>query len=313
MFGFIAKRIASGVILLGVISTLAYFLVYSSSSNIALNILGPDAPQDSILAKQKELGLDQSLFNRYLDWSQNAIKGNFGNSWFSSESVVGAILHRLPVTLTLVAFAMLIAASLATLLGIAAATKGGWVDKFVQILAIAGFAIPGFLLAVFLVTGLAIKIHLLPATGWVPFAESPTNWAKSLILPVTSLVVATVASAAQQIRSAIKQVLEKDFVKTLTSRGISRNEIIFKHILRSAAPAGLTVLSLQFVGMLGGSVIVEKIFALPGMGELAVNATAMGDTPVVMGVVVYTVIIVITVNLIVDLVNGWLNPKVRVQ
>jgi peptide/nickel transport system permease protein len=313
MFGFIAKRIASGVILLGVISTLAYFLVYSSSSNIALNILGPDAPQDSIVAKQKELGLDQTLFNRYLDWSQNAIKGNFGNSWFSSESVVGAILHRLPVTLTLVAFAMLIAATLATLLGIAAATKGGWVDKFVQILAIAGFAIPGFLLAVFLVTGLAIKIHLLPATGWVPFAESPTNWAKSLILPVASLVVATVASAAQQIRSAIKQVLEKDFVKTLTSRGISRNEIIFKHILRSAAPAGLTVLSLQFVGMLGGSVIIEKIFALPGMGEMAVNATAMGDTPVVMGVVVYTVIIVITVNLIVDLVNGWLNPKVRVQ
>jgi peptide/nickel transport system permease protein len=313
MFGFIAKRIASGVILLGVISTLAYFLVYSSSSNIALNILGPDAPQDSIVAKQKELGLDQTLFNRYLDWSQNAIKGNFGNSWFSSESVVGAILHRLPVTLTLVAFAMLIAATLATLLGIAAATKGGWVDKFVQILAIAGFAIPGFLLAVFLVTGLAIKIHLLPATGWVPFAESPTNWAKSLILPVASLVVATVASAAQQIRSAIKQVLEKDFVKTLTSRGISRNEIIFKHILRSAAPAGLTVLSLQFVGMLGGSVIIEKIFALPGMGEMAVNATAMGDTPVVMGVVVYTVVIVITVNLIVDLVNGWLNPKVRVQ
>jgi peptide/nickel transport system permease protein len=313
MFGFIAKRIASGVILLGVISTLAYFLVYSSSSNIALNILGPDAPQDSILAKQKELGLDQSLFNRYLDWSQNAIKGDFGNSWFSSESVVGAILHRLPVTLTLVAFAMLIAATLATLLGIAAATKGGWIDKFVQILAIAGFAIPGFLLAVFLVTGLAIKIQLLPATGWIAFSESPTNWAKSLILPVTSLVVATVASAAQQIRSAIKQVLEKDFVKTLTSRGISRNEIIFKHILRSAAPAGLTVLSLQFVGMLGGSVIIEKIFALPGMGEMAVNATAMGDTPVVMGVVVYTVIIVITVNLIVDLVNGWLNPKVRVQ
>jgi len=313
MFGFIAKRIASGVILLGVISTLAYFLVYSSSSNIALNILGPDAPQDSILAKQKELGLDQSLINRYLDWSHNAIRGNFGNSWFSSESVVGAILHRLPVTLTLVAFAMLIAASLATLLGIAAATKGGWVDKFVQILAIAGFAIPGFLLAVFLVTGLAIKIHLLPATGWVAFADSPTNWAKSLVLPVTSLVVATVASAAQQIRSAIKQVLEKDFVKTLTSRGISRNEIIFKHILRAAAPAGLTVLSLQFVGMLGGSVIVEKIFALPGMGEMAVNATAVGDTPVVMGVVVYTVIIVITVNLIVDLVNGWLNPKVRVQ
>ena len=136
MFGFIAKRIAAGVVLLGVISTLAYFLIYSSSSNIALNILGPDAPQDSILAKQKELGLDQSLFNRYLDWSQNAIVGNFGNSWFSSESVVGAILHRLPVTLTLVAFAMLIAATLATLLGIAAATKGGCQQRKINALAL---------------------------------------------------------------------------------------------------------------------------------------------------------------------------------
>jgi peptide/nickel transport system permease protein len=313
MIGFIAKRLASGVILLGVISTLAFFLVYSSSSNIALNILGPDAPQEAVLAKQKELGLDNTLLNRYFDWAKNAVSGDFGNSWFSSESVVSGILHRLPVTLTLVMLAMGIAASLAILLGIAAATKGGWVDKFVQVLAIAGFAIPGFLLAVFLVTGLAIKVRLLPATGWVPFGDDPVNWAKSLILPVISLVVATVASAAQQIRSAIKLVLEKDFVKTLTSRGISRNEIIFKHILRAAAPAGLTVLSLQFVGMLGGSVIIEKIFALPGMGEMAVNATAMGDTPVVMGVVVYTVIIVISVNLIVDLVNGWLNPKVRVQ
>jgi peptide/nickel transport system permease protein len=313
MLGFIARRIASGVILLGVISTLAYFLVYSSSSNIAINILGPDAPAEAILAKQQELGLDKSLLSRYADWALNAIQGNFGNSWFNSESVISAILHRLPVTLTLVLFAMGIAATLATLLGIAAATKGGWVDRLVQILAIAGFAIPGFLLAIFLVTGLAIKINLLPATGWVPFGESPANWLKSLILPVVSLVVATVASAAQQIRSAIKQVLERDFVKTLTSRGISRNEIIYKHILRAAAPAGLTVLSLQFVGMLGGSVIIEKIFALPGMGEMAVNATAMGDTPVVMGVVVYTVIIVIAVNLIVDLVNGWLNPKVRVQ
>ena len=120
-------------------------------------------------------------------------------------------------------------------------------------------------------------------------------------------------SSAQQIRSAVKSVLERDFIRTLTSRGISRREIIIKHVLRAAAPAGLTVLSLQFVGMLGGTVIVEKIFALPGMGDLVVNATASGDTPLVMGIVVYTVIIVIVINLVVDLINGWLNPKVRVQ
>ena len=138
-------------------------------------------------------------------------------------------------------------------------------------------------------------------------------WAKSITLPVISLVIATMTSAAQQIRSAVKAVLERDFIRTLTSRGISRREIIFKHVLRAAAPAGLTVLSLQFVGMLGGTVIVEKIFALPGMGDLIENATASGDTPLVMGIVVYSVIIVIVVNLAVDLLNGWLNPKVRVK
>ena len=311
MIAFILKRVVSGIGLLVAISTIAYLLIFSSSTNIALNILGQDATDEQILAKQQELGLNRPIFERYFDWLSNAISGDFGNSWFNSEPVVSAIFNRLPITLTIVTFAMAIAATFAILLGTVAAIKGGWIDRAVQFMAIAGFAIPGFLLAIILVTFLAIRTQLLPATGWVSFAEDPANWSRSLILPVVSLVLATVASAAQQIRSAVKGVIERDFVRTLTSRGIPRKEIIFKHVLRAAAPAGLTVLSLQFVGMLGGSVIIEKIFALPGMGELAVNATTQGDTPVVMGVVVYTVIIVIFVNLIVDLLNGWLNPKVR--
>jgi len=167
--------------------------------------------------------------------------------------------------------------------------------------------------AIFIVSLVAIQLKLLPATGWVPFELSPELWLKSLILPVLSLVLATVASSAQQIRSAIKTNLEKDWVRTLRARGLRESEILFKHVLRASAPAGLTVLSLQFVGMLGGTVIIEQIFALPGMGFLAVQSTSLGDTPVVMGVVVYTVIIVIIVNLLVDLANGWLNPKVRVK
>jgi peptide/nickel transport system permease protein len=223
------------------------------------------------------------------------------------------LANRLPVTITLVAIAILISAILAVILGMTAAIKGGWVDKAVQFLAITGFAVPGFVIAVIAVTIFAINLMLLPATGWVPIEEDPGLWIASLILPVFSLVIATVASSAQQIRSAIKNVMEKDWVKTLRSRGIPEREILFKHVLRAAAPAGLTVLSLQFVGMLGGSVIVESIFALPGIGSYAVTATAGGDTPVVMGVIVFTVLVVIFVNLIVDLINGWLNPKVRVN
>jgi peptide/nickel transport system permease protein len=195
----------------------------------------------------------------------------------------------------------------------AAAIKGGWIDRLVQVLAVAGFAVPAFVVAIVLITLFAVNWMLLPATGWVPLSDDPGGWFASLILPTLSLVVATVASSAQQIRSAIKAVMERDWVRTLRSRGVPEREILFKHVLRSAAPAGLTVLSLQFVGLLGGSVIIESVFALPGVGQLAVSSTSLGDTPVIMGVVVYTVIIVILVNLLVDLINGWLNPKVRVQ
>jgi peptide/nickel transport system permease protein len=312
MFAFIARRLGSGALLLLVISTLAYFLVFFSTSNVAMNILGDDATAEMIATKNAELGLDRPIFTRYLDWLTNALQGNLGTSWFTNEPIIEGLANRLPITMTLVLGAILLAAILATVLGMAAAVKGGIIDRVVQFLAVTGFAVPGFVVAIFLITVFAINLAILPATGWVALTDDPTNWALSLVLPVSSLVLATVASAAQQIRSAIKSVMDRDWVRTLRSRGIKPSEILFKHVLRSAAPAGLTVLSLQFVGLLGGSVIIESIFALPGIGETAVRSTAMGDTPVVMGVVVFTVIIVILVNLAVDLINGWLNPKVRV-
>jgi peptide/nickel transport system permease protein len=310
---FLIKRLVSGLSLLFVISTATYFLIYSSSSNIAISILGEGATPDQIKLKDAQLGLNQPIITRYFHWLSHALSGNFGMSWINNDSVVSEITRRLPVTLTLVLLATALAATIAILIGTWAAVRGGWVDKVVQIGGVIGFAIPGFLIAIGLVEFLAIKHHTFPATGWVKFGDSPYNWLRSITLPIISLAIATMTSSAQQIRSAVKKVLERDFVRTLTSRGLSRREIIFRHVLRAAAPTGLTVLSLQFIGMLGGTVIIEHIFALPGIGDLAVNATSSSDTPLIMGIVVFTVIIVIIVNLIVDLLNGWLNPKVRVQ
>lgn len=313
MAAFVVRRLLSGVFLLFVLSSLTYFILFFSTSNVALNILGDLATAEQLAAKESELGLDRPLIERWSEWILAAAQGDFGKSWFNSLPIVDQLTQRLPITLTLVGITILVSALLATVLGMAAAVRGGFIDKTVQMLAVAGFAIPNFVVAIFLVTIVAVQWKLLPATGWVPFELSPELWAKSLILPVTSIVLATVASSAQQIRSAIKKNLEMDWVRTLRARGISESEILFKHVLRASAPAGLTVLSLQFVGMLGGTVIIEQIFALPGMGFLAVQSTFLGDTPVVMGVVVYTVIVVIIVNLLVDLANGWLNPKVRVK
>ncbi|MEY4019830.1 MAG: hypothetical protein RLZZ590_1130, partial [Actinomycetota bacterium] len=245
MFAFIARRLGSGALLLLVISTLAYFLVFFSTSNVAMNILGDEATAEMIATKNAELGLDRPIFTRYLDWLTNALQGNLGTSWFTNEPIIDGLANRLPITMTLVLGAILLAAILATVLGMAAAVKGGVIDRVVQFLAVAGFAVPGFVVAIFLITVFAINLAILPATGWVAITDDPTNWALSLILPVSSLVLATVASAAQQIRSAIKSVMDRDWVRTLRSRGIKPTEILFKHVLRSAAPAGLTVLSLQ--------------------------------------------------------------------
>ena len=311
MITFILKRLGSGLVTLFAVSILTFSLLYVSSGSIARNILGDQATPEQLAVKEAELGLDQPIITRYFSWLTGALGGDLGTSWFTSEPVANALATRIPVTMTMVFSAMILIAIVATLIGVAAAVKRGWVDRVVQIGAIIGDSIPGFVIGIILVTILAIQLGLFPATSTISPGVGADAWLLSLTLPVIALLINGVTGGAQQIRSAVIKQLERDYVRTLRSRGIGEREVLFKHVLRSAAPAGLTVLSLQLIGMLGGVVIIEQIFALPGMGPLAVAATGQSDQPVVMGVVMYTVAVVIVVNLIVDLLNGWLNPKVR--
>jgi peptide/nickel transport system permease protein len=313
MLPFILKRLGSGVAVLFAVSFLTFFLLYFSSDGIARNLVGDQATQEQVLAKAHELGLDQPMMLRYVHWLGSAFTGDFGSSWFTSQPVTDALATRIPVTLTMVVVAMLLIAAIATLLGVTAAVRRGWVDRVVQVGAVIGDSVPGFVIGIILVVFFAIRLQWFPATSTIAPDSGPADWALSLTLPIIALVINGVTGGAQQIRSAVIKQLERDYVRTLRSRGIGENEILFKHVLRSAAPAGLTVLSLQLIGMLGGVVIIESIFALPGLGPLAVNSTSQSDLPVVMGIVMYTVVVVIIVNLVVDLLNGWLNPKVRVS
>ncbi|WP_104175715.1 ABC transporter permease [Arthrobacter sp. Y81] len=313
MIKFIAKRLGSGLVVLFVVSALTFTLLYTSSGSIARNILGDQATPEQVALKEQELGLDQPLVTRYFAWLGDALSGNLGASWFTSEPVASSLATRIPVTMTMVFTAMILIAICAALIGVAAAVKRGWVDRVVQVGAIVGDSIPGYVIGVLLVTILAIQLGFFPATSTISPEVGPEAWVYSMTLPVIALLINGVTGGAQQIRSAVIKQLERDYVRTLRSRGIGEREILFKHVLRSAAPAGLTVLSLQLIGMLGGVVIIEQIFALPGMGPLAVTATGQSDLPVVMGVVMYTVVVVIVVNLLVDILNGWLNPKVRVS
>jgi peptide/nickel transport system permease protein len=222
-------------------------------------------------------------------------------------------MQRLPVTLTIVGGSLLVAIVAALALGIAAATLGKRLDRAAQLVGLIGFAIPGFLLAEILVLLFAVKFHVFRATGYTKFSDSPSGWLRSVTLPVISLSFASLASLALQIRGSILDVVDRDFVRTLRSRGLGGRRLMMRHILRNAAGPALSIVGVQFIGLLGGAVIVEQIFAMPGLGQAATQAGAQGDAPAVMGVVLVTAVLVVLVNLVIDLLTAWLNPKVRLS
>jgi peptide/nickel transport system permease protein len=310
---FVLRRLAAGVVLVAVITTVTFFLLYLSGGNIARRILGQQATAQTVQQKAHELGLDRPVLTQFGAWVSHAVHGDLGSSWFTGQTVTNAITSRLSVTLSLVISATVITAVVAVVLGIVAATRRGWADRVVQVLSVLGFAVPGFLVALGLVTLFAIDLHWFRPTGYTALTASPSLWLSSIALPVIALSLGGIAGVTAQIRGSVIDALRQDYVRTLRSRGLSEARVVYKHGLRNAAGPALSVLAVQFVGLLGGAVIVEEVFAIPGLGQVAVGATGQGDIPLVMGLVLATALIVVVLNLIVDLLQGWLNPKVRIR
>lgn len=314
MLTFVLKRLAAGIVLVFAVSSVTYALIYSTAAdNAARNILGESATAEQVAAKASELGLDQPLWQQYLSWLGGAVQGDFGTSWFTSESITTMVANRVPVTLSMVIGAVLVTTLLSAVLGVTAAVRGGVPDRLLQFVGVIGFALPNFWLALMLVLIFAITLPLFPATGYVPIQDDPAAWARSLVLPVTALALAGIAAASQQIRGAVIDVMDLDYVRTLRAHGVSSRSVLWRHVIRNAAPPALTILSLQFIGFLSGAVLIERVFGIPGLGTLTINSALQGDIPATMGVVVVMVLLVVAVNLLIDLANGWVNPKARLQ
>ncbi|GAA1924740.1 ABC transporter permease [Microbacterium aoyamense] len=313
MLAFIIRRLVAGAILVVAISILTFGLLYLNSDNIARRILGQNATPEIVAQKTEELGLNRPLYAQYLDWLTSALTGDLGRSWFNGQLVATSLSGRLAVTLSLVIGTTIISAILAVVLGVLAARRGGAVDTTIQVVSMIGFAIPGFLIALYLVLIFAINLGWFKATGYIPITESFTGWLSSVTLPIAALSLGAIAAVTQQIRGSVLDAMSRDYVRTLRARGLSTSSVVYKHVLRNAGGPALAILALQFVGLMGGAVVVEQVFALPGMGQLTVASTAQGDIPVVMGLVMAFAIIVIIVNLLIDLAQAALNPKVRLS
>ncbi|MFE6916450.1 ABC transporter permease [Streptomyces rubiginosohelvolus] len=312
MLNFIARRIAAGALLLLVISLLSYLLLSIPDLDVGRQLLGQGADQAAVDAKNASLGLDRPVLVQYGDWLAHAVRGDLGTSWFTSEDVATTVSARLPVTASLMVGVTLVATVVSFLLGVWAGVRRGAVDRFVQVLGVVGYALPGFLVTLVIVLVFAVNLNWFPAIGYTPFAASPSGWLSTITLPVLSLSVASVAGVSQQVRGAVIDVLRQDYVRTLRARGLPMSRIVFRHVLRNASAPALSVLGMQFVGLLGGAVLVEQIFGLPGIGSMTVTYTTRGDIPVIMALVMLTVVGVVLINLLVDVMIGWLNPKARV-
>jgi len=313
MLTFIIRRVLAGVVLLFVISALSFGLLYLDSANIARRILGQNATPEAVAQKTEELGLNRPVVVQYWDWLTNALTGDLGRSWFNGQLVSVSLTGRVAVTLSLVIGTTIVTAIFSVLLGVWAARRSGAVDGTVQFFSVLGFAIPGFLIALYLVLIFAINLHWFKATGYIPLTESFTGWMSSVTLPIIALSIGAIAAVTQQVRGSMIDAMSRDYVRTLRSRGLDTRSVVYKHALRNAGGPALAILAVQFIGLLGGAVIVEQIFALPGMGQLTVQAGVQGDIPVMMGLVVATAVIVIIVNLVIDLAQAALNPKVRLS
>jgi peptide/nickel transport system permease protein len=311
VLGILVRRLLMAVPMLFVVSSLTFILVSLVPGDPAYSILGPNRPPAQYKALDHTLGFDRPIYDQYWRWFSRAIQGDLGISLVSKEHITQLITERLPVTLSLVVGCLIAISVIGVGIGVLAAVRGGLTGRMVDALALTGFALPGFWVGAVLIAVFAVSAHLLPAVGYTPLGQSPSNWARSLILPIAALGVNSVAGVSKQTREAMLDALASEHIRMAHANGIPPRYIYFRLALKSAGFVVITLIGLQAVGLLLGTVFIEQLFALPGLGSVLVSATQGRDLPVVQGLTVFMTLIIIGINLAVDLIYGLLDPRVR--
>lgn len=309
----VVRRLLSLVPLLFVVSILVFGLIVLLPGDRARAIAGDDATPEQVAQVRESLGLDRPVVVQYGHWVSQVARGDMGTSVFVNYKVTDAIRSRAPVTVSLIgvglALSLLVGISLGTLAG---ARPGSRLDRLVTLGSAGGVAIPNFWLGLLLLLLFTSVFTWLPATGYVGLATSPVEWLRHLALPAITLGAAGAAEIVFQTRAGVAGVLQQDYIRTLRSTGLPERTIVAKHALKNAMVPVVTVAGLQISRLFGFSVIVERVFGLPGIGSLAVEAVFKRDVPVIQGVVLIVTVVILLTNLLVDVSYGWFNPKMRV-
>jgi peptide/nickel transport system permease protein len=306
---YIVRRLFQAIPVIIAMSVFVFLMIHLVPGDPVQTMLGFRATPENVATVRAQLGLDRPLLTQYLAWAGNALHGNFGQDFISHTPVSTLLAQRLPVTIELTLLSMTLAVLVGVPLGVRAAAKAGAVRNATEGFVVAGIAITDFWLGIMLVLLFAGIWQVLPPSGYVPFLKDPVANLRYLILPVLALAFGEAAYILRTTRGAMEEVLGTQYILFLRAKGIAERRIVYRHALRNAAPPIVTVIGIQFGVLLGGAIVIESLFALPGVGRLIVTSIQQRNYVVVQGGVLVVAVLFILVTLATDLIVGWLDPR----
>jgi peptide/nickel transport system permease protein len=309
---FIGRRLLYLLPVLLAVTLLTFLIASLLPGDLAVTILGDQATPEKVAALRAQMGLDLPIWQRYLLWLWDVLHGDLGRSFRTGETVLAAVTDRLPVSLELMVLAEALALVIAIPLAILCAVKNGSAtDRFLTGLAFGKLSLPPFMVAILLIYLFAVSLNLLPATGWVPFAEDPIANIRSFVLPALTLAIAEWPVLMRVLRSDMIATLQEDYIAMAKAKGLKPARILLVHALKPSSLTLVTVTGINIGRLIGGTVIVESIFALPGIGRLLVGAIYARDFIILQGAVLFVAVGFVIVNFIVDLLYAVLDPRIR--
>jgi peptide/nickel transport system permease protein len=316
---FLVRRILLGLLVLWVIITIVFVMFFVAPSNVARLIAGRQATPETVALVKHRLGLDRPVVDQYGSYLWNLLHGDVGYSFYNSTSVRSLIWQRLPVTFSLAIGAAILWLVMGVSSGVLAATRPrSLADRVVTVTVLFFYSMPAFLLGLIFLYFFFFRLHLagidfFPGSGYVPFTQSPLEWAQHLILPWLTIALVYAALYSRLTRGSMLDVLGEDYIRTARAKGLRERRVVYRHGLRSAISPVVTQFGIDLGTLLGGVIIVENIFGLQGLGALAVQSVTQHDLPVIIGTVVLAAAFIVAANIAVDIVYAILDPRVRVN
>ena len=312
MLGYIGRRVLATIPVMAIVALFVFSLLYIAPGDPAAIIAGDQASPADIVRIRASLGLDRPFLVRFGEWAWRILHGNLGTSIFTNLPVTEMIRQRIEPTLSLMIVTLVFSILVAVPLGVLAAWKSGsWIDRFIMAFAVVGFSVPVFVVGYLLAYLFALRLDWLPVQGYTPISQGFWPWLQNLILPAVALGLIYIALIARITRATMLEILSQDYIKTARAKGIGQTGILFVHALKNAAVPIVTVIGLGIALLIGGAVVTESVFVIPGLGRLTVDAILRRDYPVIQGIVLLFSFSYVLVNLGVDLVYTLIDPRIR--